>query len=202
MVRADLLDDDRREALGRLVEQQQPRAGAQDAADRQHLLLAAGELGALAARAAPRDWETARKCVSRAKPARLDLRRQHQVLLDVEAREDAALLRADRDAGAGDLVRGEPRSARGPRSAPSRCGSPTMPMIDFKRRGLAGAVAPEQRDDLAAIARRRSRRAGCGIRRTRPAGPRPRAAARAARHVMAHSRYRPRAPAGSSETVA
>ena len=53
MVRADLLDDDRREPLGRLVEQQQLRAGAQDAADRQHLLLAAGQLGALAARAAP-----------------------------------------------------------------------------------------------------------------------------------------------------
>src|ERR1700741_1653547 len=45
---ADLLDDDRGEALGRLVEQQQPRAGAQDAADREHLLLAARELRALA----------------------------------------------------------------------------------------------------------------------------------------------------------
>ena len=38
---ADLLDDDRGEALGRLVEKQQARAGAQDAPDRQHLLLAA-----------------------------------------------------------------------------------------------------------------------------------------------------------------
>src|SRR5215467_11510594 len=45
---ADLLDDHRRETFGRLVEQQQPRAGAQDAADREHLLLAAGELGSLA----------------------------------------------------------------------------------------------------------------------------------------------------------
>src|ERR1700690_92579 len=45
----DLLDDDRREPLGRLVEQQQMRASAQDAADREHLLLAAGKLGALAA---------------------------------------------------------------------------------------------------------------------------------------------------------
>src|SRR5207302_6006011 len=45
---ADLLDDDRRQPLGRLVEQEQARAGAQDAADREHLLLAAGELGALA----------------------------------------------------------------------------------------------------------------------------------------------------------
>jgi len=39
---ADLLDDDRRQPLGRLVEQEQPRAGAQDASDREHLLLAAG----------------------------------------------------------------------------------------------------------------------------------------------------------------
>ena len=48
MVRADLLHDHRREPLGRLVEQEQVGAGAQDAADRQHLLLAARELGALA----------------------------------------------------------------------------------------------------------------------------------------------------------
>ena len=46
---ADALHDHRREALGRLVEQQQVGAGAQDAADRQHLLLAARQLGALAA---------------------------------------------------------------------------------------------------------------------------------------------------------
>src|SRR6202142_68953 len=45
---ADLLDDDGGETLGRLIEQQQPRAGAQDAADGEHLLFAAGELGALA----------------------------------------------------------------------------------------------------------------------------------------------------------
>ena len=46
-----LLDDHRRQAFGRLVEQQQVGAGAQDAADRQHLLLAARQLGALAATA-------------------------------------------------------------------------------------------------------------------------------------------------------
>ena len=39
-----LLDDDRREALERLVEQQQRRVGHQRARDRQHLLLAAGQL--------------------------------------------------------------------------------------------------------------------------------------------------------------
>ena len=36
--------DERRQALGRLVEDQQLRIGHQRAADRQHLLLAAGEL--------------------------------------------------------------------------------------------------------------------------------------------------------------
>src|SRR5271166_2625996 len=50
---ADLLDDDRRQTLGRLVQQQQSCAGAQHPADRQHLLLATGELGALAAAALP-----------------------------------------------------------------------------------------------------------------------------------------------------
>src|SRR5881398_2205045 len=45
---ADLLDDDRRKALGRLVQHQKPRAGTQDSGDRQHLLLAARQFGALA----------------------------------------------------------------------------------------------------------------------------------------------------------
>ena len=40
----DLLADERREALGRFVQDQQARVGRQRAADREHLLLAAGEL--------------------------------------------------------------------------------------------------------------------------------------------------------------
>src|SRR5262245_32023300 len=44
----DLLNDDGGKPLGRLVEQQQPGAGAQNATDGKHLLLAAGKLGALA----------------------------------------------------------------------------------------------------------------------------------------------------------
>src|SRR6516225_10169036 len=47
--RADLLNDDRGEALGRLVQQQQGRPCPQYPSDSQHLLLAAGKLGALAA---------------------------------------------------------------------------------------------------------------------------------------------------------
>ena len=42
----DLADDHRREALGRLVHHQQARIGEQRARDREHLLLAAGELAA------------------------------------------------------------------------------------------------------------------------------------------------------------
>src|SRR5258708_17203647 len=42
----DLLDDERREAERRLVEQQEARAAHQRAADRQHLLLAARERAA------------------------------------------------------------------------------------------------------------------------------------------------------------
>src|SRR5436190_17943561 len=45
---ADLLDNHRRKPFGRLIKQQQARSGAQDAADCEHLLLAAGALGALA----------------------------------------------------------------------------------------------------------------------------------------------------------
>src|SRR5258708_13037485 len=45
---ADLLDDDRRKPLGRLVQPQKPRPGTQDSGDRQHLLLAARQFGALA----------------------------------------------------------------------------------------------------------------------------------------------------------
>src|ERR1700733_4356976 len=41
---ANLLDDNRREALGRLVQHQESRAGPQDARNGEHLLLAAGQL--------------------------------------------------------------------------------------------------------------------------------------------------------------
>ena len=42
----DLFANERRQSFGGLVEEQQPRVGHQGAADREHLLLAAGELAA------------------------------------------------------------------------------------------------------------------------------------------------------------
>ena len=57
----DLLDDDRREAFGGFVQHQKPRACAQDARDRQHLLLAAGQFRALAAETFLQIRKTVRK---------------------------------------------------------------------------------------------------------------------------------------------
>src|SRR6185369_2010946 len=48
---ADLLNDDRRQTLGGLVEQQEPGSRAQDSADGQHLLLAARKLRSLTGQA-------------------------------------------------------------------------------------------------------------------------------------------------------
>src|SRR5215472_11319640 len=98
---ADLLNDHRRKALGRLVEQQKLGASAQNASDRQHLLLASGQFGALAVEALSnvgKQLEDA--CKSEA--AGSDLGRQQQVFLDIEAGKDAALLRTQRNAGASD----------------------------------------------------------------------------------------------------
>src|SRR5262249_52914599 len=94
---ADLLDDDRGEPLGRLVEQEEACAGAQDAADRQHLLLAAGELGALAREPLLEVGKELEDALER-QPALAHPRRQQEIFLDAEAREDAALLGTQRDA--------------------------------------------------------------------------------------------------------
>ena len=169
---ADALHDHRRQPLGRLVEQQQVGAGAQDAADRQHLLLAARQLGALAA---PPLLQVGKELVDlgQAHAARLDHRRQQQVLLDIEAREDAALLRAVGEPQPRDLVGRHGRPSR----RPSKVTEPVRLLDDahdrLQGRGLARAVAAEQRHQLAAADLEVRRRAGCAIRRTRPAGRRP-----------------------------
>src|SRR5690606_2568502 len=88
---ADLLNDDGGKALGRLIKQQQPGPCAQDAANRQHLLLATGKLCALAAQS----LADVREQLEDARPikaARPHPRRQFNILIDIEAREDARLL--------------------------------------------------------------------------------------------------------------
>ena len=82
-------------------------------------------------------------------PPGLHHRRQHQVLLDVQAREDAALLRAVGEAQPGDLVgRLADRLAA---LEGDRAGALLDDAHDrLQRRRLAGAVAAQQRHQLAA----------------------------------------------------
>ncbi len=143
----DLFDDHRRKPFGRLVEKQETRAGAQDAADRQHLLLAAGKLRSLAGQPLFEIGEELVNLLQR-QPARLHLRRQKQIFLHVEAGENAAFFRAERDPHFGDAIGiGADRFLvlETDRALPFADNSHDR----FERRRLAGAVASEQRDDLA-----------------------------------------------------
>src|SRR5471030_1437329 len=100
------LHDDRRQALGDFVEQQQPRAGAQYPRHRQHLLLAARQPGALAVLAL---FEIGKHRVNvRHRHARRgtgQLWRQHQVFLGRQRRENASLLGTVANPEVGDLMR-------------------------------------------------------------------------------------------------
>src|SRR5579883_352577 len=146
---ADLLDDDGRKPFGRLVQHQEARAGAQDAGNCQHLLLAAGELGALALQPLLQVREQIEDLVER-QPAGTHHRRQQKVLAHVEACEDAALLRAEGNA--------EPRDPVGGRldqlvaiEAHRACALADHAHDRLQRGGLAGAIAPKQRHHLAGI---------------------------------------------------
>src|SRR5690242_1973366 len=86
----DLLDDDRRQSFRRLVQQQEARARTQDAPDGEHLLLTAGELGPLAS-APLGEVRKERVDLLDGESAVAHLRRQQQVLLDVETGKDPAL---------------------------------------------------------------------------------------------------------------
>jgi hypothetical protein len=82
------------------------------------------------------------------KAAGSDLRRQHQVLLHVEARENAALLRAERDAEACDAI-GRQFDQLFVFEFNGTSPAPDHAHDRLHRGGLAGAVAPEERDHLA-----------------------------------------------------
>src|SRR5207237_2220834 len=107
----DLLDEDRREAERRLVEQQHPRLGHERAPDREHLLLAAGERSAelrgpfLEAREEREDTVDIRLDlgVAPAEGAHLE------VLENGQPREDAAAFRSVPDAALDEHVGGRLR---------------------------------------------------------------------------------------------
>ena len=95
-----------RQAFDRLVEQQHSRIEHQRAADRQHLLLAAGELVAEIAAAL---LQPRKHLVDPAHGPRPGPRHGGHVLLDRERAEDVALLRHPADAG---RARAGPAAAR------------------------------------------------------------------------------------------
>src|ERR1051326_2738737 len=108
----DLLNDDRGQALGRFVEQQQTGAGAQDAGDGQHLLLATRQFGALAGQSVAQVRKQLEYAIE-VEAAGAQLRRQQQILAHVEAGKDDALRRADGDASARDAGRRQPDQLAG-----------------------------------------------------------------------------------------
>src|SRR5215470_75663 len=101
---ADLLNDHRRNPLGRLVKQKKARPGPQDAADGEHLLLSAGELGALAVEPLLQVGEQLENGFAR-HPSVPNSRREEQILVDVQTGEDASLLGAEGDSLPRDLMR-------------------------------------------------------------------------------------------------
>src|SRR6266851_1522530 len=102
--RPDLLADQRRQALGRLVEDQQLGIGHQRPADRQHLLLAAGELVAHVALALGEPRKKSEGALEGPGIAarRAVRRRRHKVLAHREIGEDLATLGHQPQAKAGD----------------------------------------------------------------------------------------------------
>ena len=141
--------DDRRQAFGDLVEQQQLGARAQDARHGQHLLLAARQAHARAGAAFAQVGEQAVDLVERHAAWR-HFRRQQQVFLAVEAGEDAALLGAVADAELGDAVRRQVH--RLDAVDQHRAGAPAdQPEDRFQGGGAPGAIAAEQGDHFATL---------------------------------------------------
>src|SRR5579884_2960972 len=148
----DVLDDERREPLRRLVDQEQPRVGDQRAADREHLLLAARE----APRAARAQLAELRQLLedARDRPGAAAALAELQVLERAQILEHPAAFRNVPDPEAGDLVRRPPGHVASCEAHGS--GARRREAEDrAQRRRLSGAVEPQQRDDLAFADRQR-----------------------------------------------
>ncbi len=142
----DLRDEERREALRRLVDEQDAVVVEQRPGDRDHLLLAARERP----RALRRPLrELGEEVVDEVVPRRAVAHREAEVLLDGEPGEDVAVLGHVADAAADDPVRRQPPDLlAGERDAPLRRHEPHQ---RAQRRRLADAVPPEQRGDAARL---------------------------------------------------
>ncbi len=164
---ADLLDDDRGQTFGRLVQHQEPGArcagcGRSPASAVRHRTVWCPGLPRRSFR-----FGNSSKIWSSVMPPLRITRRQQQILFHIEAGEDAALFRAERHAEPRDLLGGKPdQVATFERHRAGALADQAHHRLE--RRGLAGAIAAEQRHHLARAKPRSPCREGCGTRRTTP----------------------------------
>src|SRR5580700_7886771 len=154
---ADILDDRRLDAFGRLVEQEEPRPHHQGAADRELLLLAARKIAAAPTQHGLEHREQRKHVVGHA--ALLARQRREtgaQIFLDREEGKDFAALRHIGDAAPRPLRRFE----RGDVAAFPGDGAAAHRLLAGQRieeTGLADAVPPQHAGDLARLRLERHR---------------------------------------------
>lgn len=150
MMEKNLLDDDRREAEGRLIKQEQRRTGHDRAGDRQHLLFAAGQRAARLGAALGEDGEQVENVVEVLFDVVLVVAEEGpkiQILLHGEIGEDQTAFRHLADAERYDLVR--PERVDGMPPEEDFAAARRRAAADGHQRGaLARAVGPDERDDF------------------------------------------------------
>ena len=140
--------DHRREALRRLVDEEQAARLRDRAGDGEHLLLAAGQM---AGRQAPEPLQGRKQREDPVEPRAVDRARpggEHHVLADGQVAEDGHGFRHVGDAAPRDVGR---RAARDVLALEQDAAARCLPEAHdgAQRRRLAGAVAPEQHGDAA-----------------------------------------------------
>ena len=154
----DVADDDRREAEAELVAEQQPRVGHQRAADRDHLLLAAGERRRRRVAPLGEHRETARRRGRGVHgPRRAGRRRRSAGSPRPTATETAAGLPAPGRCRACTIsTPGSAADRRARRTGPAAAGRGSRPAIAFSKVDLARPVGADDGDRLALARARRS----------------------------------------------
>jgi len=144
---ADLIDELRGQTLGGLIEQQESGIPQQRPPDREHLLLATGQL-VPAIGESPRERREQLEHATLVPATRDRSRGEQEVLAHAEVGEDAASLRDQRDAGPGDAM--GRRAAQLDPAHGDRTGACAYEAGDGgDRRRLAGTVAAHDRDRFA-----------------------------------------------------
>ena len=164
-----LAHDQRRKPFERLVEQDDLRIADEGAGDRQHLLLAARQVGAAAGAPLLQAREHLVDAIERPSVARRQAG-EDQVLLDVQAAEHAPLLVHQLHARARDRRGSSCRPAPRRRASPSRCAASPRPSGSSAscscRRRCARAAPPPRSSRPAG-----RRRTGCANRRSSCSAP-------------------------------